>query len=528
MNTETDRPRPVILCVLDGWGQREEERDNAIAQARTPVWDRLTRTYPMSTLSTSSEDVGLPTGQMGNSEVGHMNLGAGRTVMQVLPRIDAASDRGFHENEPLQHVISVLKTSGGTMHLMGLLSPGGVHSHMHHFPPLVRTIAEAGIPVAVHIFTDGRDAPPKSALEYLARFEAEIVGAENVRIATVCGRYFTMDRDQRWGRAGRGYRAVAEGEGLATANAREAIETGYARDETDEFIQPTVIGGYNGMDDGDGLLMVNFRADRARQVLTSLVDPKFSGFARNREIQFAVAAGMAAYSDALSERLVTLFPHQPLANTMGDLVSRAGMRQLRVAETEKYTHVTFFFNGGDETVFTGEDRVLVPSPKVATYDLKPEMSAPEVTDRLLEAIATANYDFILVNYANTDMVGHSGDLQAAIRAVECVDTCLGRLEAAVIEAGGLLFITADHGNAEMMRDAITGQPHTAHTTFPVPAILVNAPAYVTGLADGRLADIAPTLLPFLGIALPEEMTGTTLIIRRDEDADSQTAGRASA
>lgn len=528
MSTETSRPRPVVLCVLDGWGERKDQHDNAIALARKPVWERLTHSYPVSQLSTSSLEVGLPQGQMGNSEVGHMNLGAGRTVMQVLPRIDAASDQGFRENEPLQHVTSVSKASGGTMHLLGLLSPGGVHSHMHHFPPLIRTITDAGIPVAMHIFLDGRDSPPKSALEYLAWFEHEIRDIKNVQFATVCGRYFTMDRDQRWGRAGRGYRALAEGEGLSTATAREAVEAGYARDETDEFIQPTVVGSYDGMEDGDGLLMANFRADRARQILTSLVDPKFSGFARSREIQFSISAGMAGYSDTLSDRLVTLFPQQHLSNTMGELISRAGMRQLRIAETEKYAHVTFFFNGGEETVFVGEDRVLVPSPKVATYDLKPEMSAPELTDRLQEAIATGNYDFILVNYANTDMVGHSGDLQAAIRAVETVDTCLGRLEAAVVQSGGVLFITADHGNAELMRDPETGEPHTAHTTYPVPAILVNAPGYEFCVSDGRLADIAPTLLPFLGIALPDEITGRTLIDRRDEDAAAQTAGRVSA
>ena len=527
MQSESNRPRPVVLCVLDGWGQREDTDDNAIAQANTPEWDRMSGTWPMGRLSTSSEAVGLPAGQMGNSEVGHMNLGAGRTVLQVLPRIDEASVSGFLQNQPLQRVISVMKASGGTMHVMGLLSPGGVHSHMSHFPPLVRALSEAGIPVALHLFVDGRDSPPRSALEYLEWFESQIAGIDGVRVASVCGRYFTMDRDQRWGRASRGYRAIAEGEGLATATAREAIQSAYARDESDEFIQPTVIGGYSGMQDGDGLLMVNFRADRARQILTSLVDPKFSGFARAREIQFAVAAGMADYSDALSERLVTLFPQEHLGNTMGELVSRAGMRQLRIAETEKYAHVTFFFNGGEETVFTGEDRVLVPSPKVATYDLKPEMSAPELTDRLTEAIATGNYDFILVNYANTDMVGHSGNLDAAIRAVECVDTCLGRLEAAVLEAGGVLFVTADHGNAEMMRDPKTGQPHTAHTTFPVPAMLVNA-AGATAIADGRLADIAPTLLPLLGIPVPPEMDGTPLVQLRSDDAAPRQAGRASA
>ena len=515
MATKATRLRPVVLCVLDGWGYREDPRDNAIALARTPVFDRFVRTFPASDLATSAEQVGLPHGQMGNSEVGHMNLGAGRTVMQVLPRIDAHSSHGFAEHESLQTFIGALVESGGTCHLMGLLSLGGVHSHMHHFPPLVHTIAEAGVPVAVHIFTDGRDAPPKSALDYLAEFERDIAAAPNVRIATVCGRYFTMDRDQRWGRLRRGFEAIAEGKGLATSTARDAVEAAYGREETDEFVQPTIVGGYDGMADGDGFLMANFRADRVREILSALVDPKFSGFRRERRIEFAAAAGMTEYSDALSERLITLFPHQHLSSTMGELVADAGMRQLRIAETEKYAHVTFFFNGGKETVFTGEDRVLVPSPKVATYDLKPEMSAPEVTDRMLEGIASANYDLILVNYANTDMVGHTGDIGAAVRAVETVDACLGRLEAAIVQSGGILLVTADHGNAEMMWDESTGQPHTAHTTNPVPAILVNAPPEVAGLADGRLADIAPTLLPFLGIDQPVEMDGKSLIQWRE-------------
>ena len=515
MAPKATRLRPVVLCVLDGWGTREDPRDNAIALARTPVFDRLFRTLPVSHLATSAEQVGLPQGQMGNSEVGHMNLGAGRTVMQALPRIDEQSSKGFAENEGLQKFIGALRESGGTCHLTGLLSEGGVHSHMHHFPPLVHTIAGAGVPVTVHVFTDGRDAPPKSVLDYLAWFERDIAGVGNARVVTVCGRYFTMDRDQRWGRLRRGFEAISEGKGLATSTARAAVEAAYGRGETDEFIQPTVVGGYGGMADGDGILMANFRADRVRQILSAMVDSKFSGFRRERRIEFAAAAGMTEYSDALSERLIVLFPHPHLSRTMGELVADAGMRQLRVAETEKYAHVTFFYNGGKETVFTGEDRVLVPSPKVATYDLKPEMSAPEVTDRLLEAIASGNYDFILVNYANADMVGHTGDIGAAVRAVETIDACLGRLEAAVVQSGGILLITADHGNVEMMRDESTGQPHTAHTTNPVPAILVNAPPEVAGLKDGRLADIAPTLLPFLGIDQPAEMDGKSLIRWRE-------------
>ena len=519
MNSKSIVRRPVVLCVMDGWGHREDPKDNAIAIAKTPNYDLLLRSCPTGFLATSSAEVGLPEGQMGNSEVGHMNLGAGRTVRQVLPRIDAATDDGFTNNNGMNQLVTALKDSGGTCHLLGLLSPGGVHSHMSHLGHVAKAVVSHGIPVLFHIFTDGRDAPPQSALEYLDWLHSDLAGMDGVKIATVTGRYFTMDRDNRWGRASRGYRAVAEGDGLESTSAQNAIEEGYARDETDEFLQPTIIGNYDGMVDGDGFLMVNFRADRARQILSALVEPKFSGFARDRQIKFAIAAGMTAYSDRLSELMITLFPREPLADTMGDLVARAGYRQLRIAETEKYAHVTFFFNGGDEMVFTGEDRVLVPSPKVRTYDQKPAMSALELTDRLEEAIQSDIYNFILVNYANADMVGHSGDLRAAVQAVETVDMCLGRLESAVTRAGGVLFVTADHGNAEVMRDADTGEPHTAHTTFPVPAILVNAPSHITGLTNGRLADIAPTLLPFLGIEQPDAMTGQSLLITSGPKAD---------
>ena len=524
MTAPTLRRRPVVLCVLDGWGHRDDPRDNAIAIARdqhqTPVYDRLRRTNPMSLLSTSAEAVGLPHGQMGNSEVGHMNLGAGRTVMQVLPRIDEDSSHGYVSNAGLKKLIAAVQATRGTFHVMGLLSPGGVHSHMQHFAPMVKTIAAHGVPVAVHLFLDGRDSPPRSAAEYLTAFEQELDGVGGVRIATVSGRFFTMDRDQRWDRVARGYAAIVAAKGLAATDARvapaarsprDAIALAYAREESDEFVQPTVIDGYRGMTDGDALLMLNFRADRAREILSALVEPAFTGFARERVVQFAACGGMTDYSNALSQRLVTLFPQQRLTNTVGELVSRAGHRQLRIAETEKYAHVTFFFNGGDETVFAGEDRILVPSPKVATYDLQPEMSAVEVTDRLVEAIASGKYEFILVNYANADMVGHSGILAAAVRAVTTLDACLGRLEAAVVQAGGVLLITADHGNVEMMRDDATGQPHTAHTTFPVPAILVNAPDSIRGMDDGRLADIVPTLLPFLGLTQPREMDGHCLL-----------------
>ena len=513
--SESLRRRPVVLCVLDGWGHREEARDNAIAiahdQGKTPVYDRLVRTNPTSFLATSAEEVGLPAGQMGNSEVGHMNLGAGRTVMQVLPRIDVESGRGYPEVLGLKKLIAALKVSHGACHVMGLLSPGGVHSHLQHFAPMVKAIAAAGVPVVLHPFLDGRDTPPKSAIEYLSTFEQQLAGVGGVRTATVSGRFFTMDRDKRWDRVAQGYAALVSGRGVIAADAQRAIENAYARGETDEFVEPTVLSGYAGMNDGDGVLMLNFRSDRVREILSALVEPAFTGFARERVPKFAAVAGMTDYSDALSEKLITLFPQQRLTNSLGELISRAGGRQLRIAETEKYAHVTFFFNGGAETVFVGEDRIMVPSPKVPTYDQKPEMSAQEVTDRLVEAIQSGTYDFILVNYANADMVGHSGILSAAIRAVETVDACLGRLEAAIVQAGGVLLITADHGNVEMMRDDATGQPHTAHTTCPVPAILVNAPAEVSSIRDGRLADIAPTLLPFLGLTQPRDMDGRNLV-----------------
>lgn len=521
--------RPVVLCILDGWGHRLEARDNAIAIARTPVYDRLMRTNPVAYLATSAEEVGLPHGQMGNSEVGHMNLGAGRTVMQVLPRIDDDAGRGYQENASLKKFIAAVKASRGACHVMGLLSPGGVHSHMQHFAPMVKSIAMQGVAVILHLFLDGRDSPPKSALEYLRDFEQQLSGVGGVRYATVSGRFYTMDRDKRWDRVAQGYAAIVTGRGVIAADAQRAIENAYARGETDEFVEPTVLAGYGGMTDGDGLLMLNFRADRAREILSALVDPGFTGFARERTVTFTAAAGMTEYSDALSERLITLYPQPRLHNTVGELVSRSGGRQLRIAETEKYAHVTFFFNGGEETVFTGEDRIMVPSPKVTTYDQKPEMSANEVTDRLVEAISGGTYDFILVNYANADMVGHTGIMAAAVRAVETIDACLARLETAVVQAGGVMFITADHGNIELMKDDTTGQPHTAHTTFPVPAILVNAPSGVTKMDNGRLADVVPTLLPFLGLTQPREMDGHSLLHVAEESQaarrDRATAGR---
>lgn len=505
------RPRPVMLVILDGWGWREDPADNAVRQARTPAFDALWSASPHAFLHTSGLEVGLPDGQMGNSEVGHLNIGAGRVVMQDLPRIGAAIADGSIARLPaLTGFIAALQQSGGTCHLMGLLSPGGVHSHQDHAVALARILAAAGVSVTIHAFTDGRDTAPKAAPEFLAKFEADIAGLPGVRIASVIGRYFAMDRDDRWERVSQAHDAMASGAGARAATPQAAIAAAHAAGKTDEFIPATVIGDYAGMADGDGVLCFNFRADRVREILAALLDPGFDGFARARPVRFAAAAGMTEYSEALNAHLATLFAPQSMADILGAVVSAAGLRQLRMAETEKYPHVTYFLNGGQETPFAGEDRIMVSSPKVATYDLQPEMSAPELTGKAVAAIAAGTYDLIVLNFANADMVGHTGSLEAATRAVEAVDAGLGRIAEAVRTAGGALFVTADHGNAEMMRDPATGGPHTAHTTNPVPAILMGGPAGAR-LADGRLADIAPTLLALLGLAQPAAMGGTSLL-----------------
>jgi 2,3-bisphosphoglycerate-independent phosphoglycerate mutase len=506
------RPRPVVLCVLDGWGCRSEAADNAILQAKTPNWQRFLATAPHARLQASELYVGLPQGQMGNSEVGHMNIGAGRVVLQDLPRIDQAiADGSLAKSPTLAAFIAALRASGGAAHLLGLMSPGGVHSHQNHMAALARLLNQAGIPVKVHAFLDGRDTPPRSALQYLATFAADTASLDGVAIATVSGRYYAMDRDKRWDRVEKAYRALTAARGETAADAAAAVRQSYANGKGDEFVLPTAIGAYAAMRDGDGVLCANFRADRVREILAALLDPGFSGFARGRLASFAAALGMTEYSTELKPFLQTLFQPEDLHDTFGELVSRAGLTQLRIAETEKYAHVTFFFNGGRETEFPGESRILVPSPKVATYDLQPEMAAPEVATKLVEAIDQSRFDVIVVNFANTDMVGHTGDIAAAVKAVEAVDHCLGRLADAVTRAGGCLLITADHGNAEMMRDPVTGEPHTAHTLNPVPLLLVNPPADVTGLSDGRLADIAPTLLQLLGMRQPAAMTGRPLL-----------------
>ena len=502
--------RPVMLVILDGFGWREDRADNAVRLARTPNFTGLWETCPHAFLDTSGRDVGLPDGQMGNSEVGHLNIGAGRVVKQELVRIgDACLDGSIADAPVFQDLVAALKASGGTCHLMGLVSPGGVHSHQDHAAALAHLLHEAGVPTIVHAFTDGRDTPPQSSIDDLTRLRAALPAG--VPVGTVIGRYFVMDRDKRWDRVVQAYAAMAEAKAPRFPDPVAAINAGYAQGKFDEFIPPAVIGDYAGMKDGDAILCFNFRADRVREILAGFLDPAFDGFPRDRLIRFSSAVGMTRYSDALAPFMTTLFTADTLDDILGAVVAKAGRTQLRMAETEKYPHVTYFLNGGREAPYPGEERIMVPSPKVATYDLQPEMSAPELTDRAVEAIDSGRFDLIVLNYANPDMVGHTGNLEAAIKAVETVDTGLGRIAAAIRRRGGSLVVTADHGNCEMMRDPETHGPHTAHTTNPVPVVLMGSNA---AIGNGRLADLAPTLLSLLGIAQPAAMTGRS-ILRHD-------------
>lgn len=520
--TDKRQRRPLVLCILDGWGHRVETDHNAIAQAKKPVWDRLTASCPHGLLEASSADVGLTGGQFGNSEVGHMNIGAGRIVSQTLPRVDRAIEEGkIASLPPLVEFIEKLRESKGVCHLVGLISPAGVHAHQNHMVALARILTREDIPVRVHGFLDGRDTPPESAEYHFVRFLRRVKGLPRFRICTISGRYFGMDRDQRWERTQLVYDAVVKGWGQSADDPIAAILENHNLGISDEFVKPTVIGDYEGMKDGDGVLFTNYRADRIRQIAAAMVDPAFDGFDRGTVINFAATLGMTEYSRHLDQFLGTLFPPIELEHTLGQVVAEEGLAQLRIAETEKYAHVTFFFSGGEEQKFPNEDRILVPSPRVATYDLMPEMSAAELTDKLVGAVESNKYGFIVVNYANPDMVGHTGDLAAAVKAVETIDGCLERLEAAVKKVNGILFITADHGNCEFMRDVKTGQPHTSHTHSLVPAILVNGPKTVSALKNGRLADIAPTLLTLLGIKKPIEMTGHSLLVEATASAEAQ-------
>ena len=504
--------KPVILCVLDGWGYRKEKQDNAIETGNTPNWHKLIETCPHSLIETSGFDVGLPKGQMGNSEVGHMNLGAGRVVMQDLPRIDHAIEtKEIEQNSVLCELIEKLKQTGGTCHLMGLMSPGGVHSHQNHIVALAEILNKNNIKVAVHAFLDGRDTPPASALGFVNEFEEAIKDMPFVNVATISGRFYAMDRDKRWDRVELAYNNIVYATGTRFKNSEEAIKTSYDNKVTDEFVVPCVVGDYVGAKDGDAVLMANFRADRAREILYALSDEEFAGFERTKKINFAVSVGMSEYSVDHNRFMKTLFGPESLTNIFGEVVSKNGLTQLRIAETEKYAHVTFFFNGGEEKEFDGESRILIPSPKVATYDLKPEMSVYEVTDSLVEAIENKKFDVIICNFANGDMVGHTGIMPAALKAVEAVDINLGRVMEAIKKVDGVLLVTADHGNAEKMIDEKTGEPYTAHTVGKVQAVLYNDDCNVKSLKDGRLADISPTLLDLLEIEKPQEMSGNSLL-----------------
>ena len=505
------RPRPALLCILDGWGWRPEDAaDNAIAKARTPNFTRMLTDSPYALLATSGAAVGLPRGQMGNSEVGHMNIGSGRVVAQDLPRIDVAIEEGELASRPvLVDLINKAKSTGGALHIMGLMSPGGVHSHQDHIAALVK--AAAGLPVFIHAFLDGRDTPPKSARGFVEKFLGDIAGISGVRLATLCGRFYGMDRDKRWDRVEKAYAAIVNGEAARFADPLAAIDASYAADVTDEFLLPVVLEEYAGAQDGDVLLFGNFRADRAREISASLLDSAFEGFARGRTVKFAAAAGLTEYSEKLNALMASVFPPEDVRETLGEVIAGRGLKQLRIAETEKYAHVTFFLNGGRETQFDGEDRILVPSPRVATYDLQPAMSAPEVTDKLEAAILSGKYDLIVCNYATPDMVGHTGIMAAALTAVETIDGALGRLRIAIEKMGGVMLVTADHGNIEMMEDPHTKEPFTAHTTLDVPVIVVNGPR--GSLQNGRLADVAPTMLDLMGLPAPAAMTGHSLLKR---------------
>jgi 2,3-bisphosphoglycerate-independent phosphoglycerate mutase len=505
---------PVLLIILDGFGYREACDDNAICQARKPHWSFFWNTYPHTIIDASEKWVGLPAAQMGNSEVGHLNIGAGRIVYQEYTRIEAAIESGeFFENSVLKQAVDTALRNRSALHILGLLSPGGVHSHETQIFAMLAMAAKAGVKnIYVHAFLDGRDTPPKSAAASLKALQDQCAQLGVGRIASIIGRYFAMDRDQRWERVQATYDLITQGKGLYQApNALSALEQAYARGETDEFVKATAIVPAGSepvrMHDGDAVVFMNFRADRARQLTRALTEPGFSGFQRAYFPKPGYYCTLTMYSEEF--KLPVAFPPQDISNGFGEYIAKLGLKQLRIAETEKYAHVTYFFNGGIETPYSGEDRILVPSPKVATYDLKPEMSAFEVTDKLVEAIHSRRYDAIICNYANGDMVGHTGNLAATTRAIEVLDECLGRALKAMQEAGGEVLITADHGNAEMMFDHDTRQAHTAHTLNLVPLLYIGRKAKIA--ARGALKDVAPTLLKMMGVPQPPEITGTPLI-----------------
>lgn len=508
--SESPRITPVVLLILDGWGHREDPTDNALAAAHLPNWDALVATSPHTLIHTEGRHVGLPDGQMGNSEVGHMNLGAGRIVYQDLTRVDAAIEDGsFFANEALRAACADAKAGGHTLHLMGLLSPGGVHSHEAHLFAMIDLARREGVPhVAVHAFLDGRDTPPRSAGPSLKALQEACQKAGNAEIASVAGRYFAMDRDNRWDRVRKAWDAIVEAASEHHApDVTTALADAYARGENDEFVAPTVIDDGATMRDGDAVVFMNFRADRARQLSAAFVAPDFQGFHARRPALSRFVC-LTEYDARLPAPLA--FPPEDLRNTLGEVLEQNGMAQLRIAETEKYAHVTFFFSGGREDTYEGEERILIPSPQVATYDLQPEMNCPQLTAQLVDAIGSGRFDAIVCNIANPDMVGHTGVFEAAVKAAEAVDTAIGAVRSAVEAAGGALLVTADHGNLEMMRDPATGQAHTAHTVGPVPFVY-RGPRNAGLRSGGALRDVAPTMLDLLGLPKPDDMSGRSLL-----------------
>lgn len=506
---------PVLLIILDGFGCRSERTHNAIAQAKKPNWERLWQQYPHTLIHASESEVGLPAGQMGNSEVGHLNIGAGRVVYQEFTRIARAIETGsFFTNPALLRAIALARDSGKTLHILGLLSDGGVHSHESHIHAMLEMARRENLrKVCLHVFLDGRDTPPKSAKIYLERLEEKIRETGVGHIASMIGRYYAMDRDRRWQRVKAAYDLLTQGRAAYRARtALEGLEAAYERGETDEFVKATAILPPEGepvrMEDGDSVVFMNFRSDRARQLTRPFIEADFNEFERDAIPRLAVFCTLTGYSDEFNVDVA--FPPERIRNGFGEYIANLGLRQLRIAETEKYPHVTFFFNGGEEVSYPGEDRILVPSPDVATYDLKPEMSANEVTEKLVEAIRSKQYDAIICNYANADMVGHTGNLDAARRAIEVIDACLARVVEAQLQRGGEVLITADHGNAEFMLDPATGQAHTAHTINLVPLLYVGR-RRATLEPTGALEDVSPTLLAIMGLPKPAEMTGQPLI-----------------
>ncbi|OGT07848.1 MAG: phosphoglycerate mutase (2,3-diphosphoglycerate-independent) [Gammaproteobacteria bacterium GWE2_37_16] len=515
MNNATVQHRPLILMILDGWGHSEEQKDNVIAMAKTPNFDQLWQHYPHALLSASGLDVGLPPGQMGNSEVGHLHIGAGRSVLQDLTKIDLVIQTGeFFKNPVLMQTVDETIQAQGAVHIFGLLSKGGVHSRDVHLEAMVELAVKRGCKkVYVHAFLDGRDTPPKSALVSIQSMESKLQLLGTGKIASICGRYYAMDRDKRWDRVQVAYDMLTQGKAEFFAkNAEEALAIAYARSENDEFVKPTCIKQEDEtpitIKDGDSVIFMNFRADRGRELSYAFTDPQFSGFVRQAQPKLTAYVTLTEYAGDLKVRVA--YPPQDLTNVFGEVLEKNHLRQLRIAETEKYAHVTYFLNGGREEPFVGEDRILIPSPKVATYDLQPEMNAGEVTKRLLEVIRAGTYDVIICNYANPDMVGHTGNIPAAIEAVEFVDDCLGQVAATLREVGGEMVVIADHGNAEKMVDEDTQQAHTAHTINPVPFIYVGRKAEMTKKL-GKLIDLAPTMLSLIGIDVPKEMTGECLL-----------------